>query len=72
MTGLKILTKLLKRLIVCLELVDNLGRAVRTQLVDGLSASVVYRKKPETTHVSQLIDHTTLDFLKNLSRRNHR
>ena len=71
MTGLKILTKLLKRLIVCLELVDNLGQAVRTQL-DGLSASVVHRKNPETTHVSQLIDHTTLDFLKNLSRRNHR
>ena len=47
MTGLKILTKLLKRLIVCLELVDNLARAVRTQLVDGLSASVVHRKNPK-------------------------
>jgi hypothetical protein len=47
MTGLKILTKLLKRLIVCLELVDNLGRAARTKLVDGLSASVVHRKNPK-------------------------
>ena len=34
-------TRLLQLLITCSKLVDNLGQAVRTQLVDGLSADLL-------------------------------